>query len=376
MIYLFVLLLIFVGIYQYDLNRRKPIGSQGHTLYFVIAFTLFFIAAFRYYNGGDTINYVEFFAVVPSWSDISIYHFDAFRYPKGYIYFAALIKELWDNFLAFQILVALFVNVVIFRFIKKFSPFLFLTTLVYFMLNYFEFNMEIMRESISVALGLLAYECFRSKRYIRMVLLIFIAYEFHVSALVLIFMPLLALVKYSKTTFLTCVVLALILPTLYLAIPNLELYADLIFNQEDWITESYVIQEFSDTLTSNFYVTHVLKALIIPFASLWYIHRRHIKFEFAGMVYAYALLQLLSMFTYAFYRFANYFAPFYWIAIAYVIFILMTKHRPLRSLLFIAVFVLLIYLYQHTQFMWDDNNLQYYYNRYIPYESVITNQGY
>lgn len=375
MIYIFVLILIFIGIYKYDLTDRLFSSSKKNTLYYTIAFILFFIAAFRYYNGGDTANYAADFFQIPSWGELSEHHFYDFRFQKGYIYFVSFIKGIWDNFLIQQITTALIVNVVAFRFIKRHSPFVFLTTLMYFILNYFEFNMEIMRECISVSLGLLAYECLKSRRYVLMAILIYIAYQFHVSALILLLMPLFAVVKFSKTSFFILLVVAVSLPALYMAVPNLELYANLLFNQEDWINNQYLIQEYSDTLSVNYYITHILKFLIIPFAIIWYVNKKTM-FEMTGLVYAYALLQLLSMFSYAFYRFANYFAPFYWIAISYAIYLLISKQRELRTIFLGCILVLMVYLHQMVQFLWDSDNNQYYYNRYIPYESVFFNEGY
>lgn len=375
MIYICVLILTFIGIYKYDLTNRLFSSSKKNTLYYTIAFILFFIAAFRYYNGGDTENYAELFLQIPSWGNLSEHHFDDFRYQKGYIYFVSFVKGLWDNFLIQQILTALIVNVVVFRFIKKYSPFVFLTTLIYFILNYFEFNMEIMRECISVSLGLLAYECLKSRRYIFMAILIYIAYQFHISALILTLMPLFAAIKFSKKSFFVVLVVAISFPALYIAMPNLELYANLLFNQEDWVNDAYLIQEYSDTLSTNYYVTHILKFLFIPYVILWYVNKK-VKFDFTGLVYVYALLQLLSMFSYAFYRFANYFAPFYWIALSYAIYLLISKQRELRTIILGFILMLMVYLHQNVQFSWDSNNNQYYYNRYIPYESVFFNDGY
>lgn len=375
MIYIFVLILIFIGIYKYDLSRQHVL-LRRNSLFVLIGFILFFIAAFRYYNGGDTANYVNDFLNMPSFSSLKDFHFDCFRYQKGYIYYVSILKEIWNNFLIQQIVTALFVNVVIFRFIKKYSPVVFLTTLIYFILNYFEFNMEIMRESISVALGLLAYEVMRSKRYILMAVLIYIAYQFHVSALVLILMPLFGLVKYSRKSHVVFLFFAVLLPTLYLAIPNLEYYASLLFaDQEEWAINAYVNQDYNKKLSMIYYITHFLRFLIIPFAAVWYINK-YTKFKFTGLVYAYALLQLLGMFSYAFYRFANYFAPFYWIAIAYAIYLLASKFREIRTLVVALTLLVFLYLNQSVQLGWDAKHNRYMYNRYIPYELVFFNHGY
>lgn len=375
MIYIVVLILILIGVYKYDLVGRNHCTSKSAPLYYAIAFILFFIAAFRYYNGGDTKNYVELFRHIPQLSELSEYHFDQFRYQKGYIYFVAFVKELCDNFLIQQFITALIVNVVVFRFIKKYSPYIFLTTLIYFLLNYFEYNMEIMRECIAVAIGLLAYECWRARRYILMAVLIFVAYQIHVSALILITMPLFASIKFSKKSFAVMICIGIAFPAMYMSIPNLELYATMLFSQEDWVNDAYLIQEYSDTLSTNYYITHILRFLIIPFSLVWIVNQRS-KFEYTGLIYAYALLQLLSMFSYAFYRFANYFAPFYWIVVACGVYILLARYRQVRSITLVMTLLLFLYLHQNIQLSVNLETNQYLYQRYYPYKCVLFEEGY
>lgn len=373
MIYILVIILIWIGVYLFDL-KDIPV-KNGYGLFYFIGFILFCVAAFRYYNGGDTANYVNIFKSVPVFSELNEYDYSNFRFQRGYVIFVAVLKELWNNFLIQQIVTSLFINIVIFRFIRKYSPYIFLTTLFYFLLNYFEFNMEIMRECIAVAIGLLAYELISNKRYILGLLMIFFAYQFHISALILLILPFVTNIKFSKVSFFIVLGIGIILPTIYMAIPDLETYASIIFNQEDWVNDNYIKQDFSDTLNIRYYIGHLIKYAIVPFGMIWYINKR-IEFRFNGLVYTYAMLQLLSMYTYAFYRFANFFAPFFWIATATFLYILIKENKKVRTIIFVAFFIVYLYLYQSVQLMWDDNKNNYFYNRYIPYNSVFVDGNY
>ena len=359
MIYILVIILIWIGVYLFDL-KDIPV-KNGYGLFYFIGFILFCIAAFRYYNGGDTANYVNIFKSVPVFSELNEYDYSNFRFQRGYVIFVAVLKELWNNFLIQQIVTSLFINIVIFRFIRKYSPYIFLTTLFYFLLNYFEFNMEIMRECIAVAIGLLAYELISNKRYILGLLMIFFAYQFHISALILLILPFVTNIKFSKVSFFIVLGIGIILPTIYMAIPDLETYASIIFNQEDWVNDNYIKQDFSDTLNIRYYIGHLIKYAIVPFGMIWYINKR-IEFRFNGLVYTYAMLQLLSMYTYAFYRFANFFAPFFWIATATFLYILIKENKKVRTIIFVTFLIVYLYLYQSVQLMWDDNKNNYFYN--------------
>lgn len=159
-------------------------------------------------------------------------------------------------------------------------------------------------------------------------------------------------------------------PAMYMSIPNLEMYATMLFSQEDWVNDAYLIQEYSDTLSTNYYITHILRFLIIPFSLVWIVNQRS-KFEYTGLIYAYALLQLLSMFSYAFYRFANYFAPFYWIVVACGVYILLARYRHVRSITLVMTLLLFLYLHQNIQLSVNLETNQYLYQRYYPYKCVL-----
>lgn len=88
---------------------------------------------------------------------------------------------------------------------------------------------------------------------------------------------------------------------------------------------------------------------------------------------AFVILRCLGMFTYAFYRFGNYFEPFYWILLADAIYIYWKKIQ-MPKLLITGVFTLcILYIYQRDQMgeynMYPGHKM---YERYIPYEMVNT----
>lgn len=373
MIYILIILLIIIGIINFDLQEENKIRQMP--LFYIIGLLLFLIASFRYYNGGDTKNYVLLFKHISTIENLHLADLKNSRFQPGFLYFISYLKSIYNNFFIQQVTLSLIVNLTVFRFIKAYSSYLFFTILCYFLLNYFEFNMEIERECISVSMGLIAYDFFQNKHYLFAVLAGIIAYEFHVSALIIILIPFFSYIGFTKKSFLIILAFSIFLPSLYMAVPNLRLYASLLFNQQNWLVDSYIQQNFSKTLTLNYYVMHIIKYVIIPFGMIWYVNKR-VVFKFNGLVYAYSLLQLLSMFSYAFYRFANYFAPFYWILIATAMCIYLEKRRTFRLIGVVSFIVLFLYMYQNVQLQWDSAKHRYFYNRYIPYNTILFNQGY
>lgn len=373
MIYLFVILLLLYGVNRYDVRALNP--QKSERFYIVLCILFIAIPSFRYNIGGDTPNYAGFFNELPTLGDLNDTIFEQIRFQPGWVYFVSTLKTIWNDFVFQQIVEALFINIIVFRFIKRYSPYIFFSTLVYFLLNYFEYNTEILRESLCVAIGLLIYELWEKKHYIYSAILLFIAFEIHVSALILFFFPIASNLRITKRLYYISIIILLILPSLYMAIPNLRLYATLIFNQEDWVNDNYLIQTFAEELNINFYINHVLRYIFIPFAIIYYLNKRQ-ETKYTGMVYAYSVLQLLSMFSYAFYRFANYFAPFYWIATAMCMVLILKNTPKIRMAIISAFLVVFLYLYQSVQLLYDDYRNRYFYERYIPYVTIFEGKGY
>ena len=154
MVYLIILLALIVFSIKYDFRGNLVYKANKPYMFTCICFIL--LAGLRFFVGSDTHNYVYDFSVMPDLSKLPEYHRLDSRYQFGWDAYVCIIKSIFRGFVFVQLITAIIVNVIIFWFIKRNTTNIFIALLCYYILNYFEYNMEIMREAISVVLGLIA----------------------------------------------------------------------------------------------------------------------------------------------------------------------------------------------------------------------------
>lgn len=367
MIYLLIIVLILFCVSKYDYKKLID-----YRIFWFLCLFLTFLSGFRFYLGADTMNYRDAFYNSPILQAISKSFLESSRFQPGWLYFQSFIKTYFEKFVFLQLIQSAFVNFTVFFFIKKYSPLPYLTVLFFFMMNYFEFDMEIMRESIAVSLGLWAFYTYEhlGKRILPLIL-VFAAFQFHISALVLLSYPLLKLVGFGEKSFGISLIVCLLLPTLFTAIPNLDIYATMLFGQQDdWMKDQYLIQSFNDSLNIFYYIKHTIAYVVIPYIIV-YIIKDSYTIKITGFIYAFSYFQYLGMFSYAFYRFANYFVPFFWIGIAIGIMVIIKRYFKSLILPLLVIILILTYTYRNVLLEYESDEHRYMYERYYPYKTVF-----
>lgn len=334
------------------------------------------IAGFRYMIGADTENYYLFFKKMVSLDELNSNTLSHTRFQPGYSIFISFVKTIFGYFFVLQLIVALFLNFTLYAFITKHTKYLFTTFLVYFIINYLEFNTEIQRESIAISFGLISYMLYERKKYVIAALLVLFALEFHISAIVIVLYPILERIKFSYTSyFIILVFICGIIPSTYVAIPDLYGLVSLVLNLKNWNIDQFVGQELNDKWNMNFYLVHTAKNVVLPFLMILYIERRQ-KTNLVGYVYMWCTLQFLNMYSYGFYRFANYFAPFVWLYYSLFIVTFIKQHfYKIRIIIMVLFSALILYFYQDHLLRHDGGFLSedsYKYERYFPYKSIFT----
>ena len=230
-----------------------------------------------------------------------------------------------------------------------------------------------MREVTAVSSALLAVDLFEKKKYIHACVWVVIANLMHASAIVVVLFPILSFIKYSKTTILISVILAFSIFSIYQIIPDLSYYADLIFGYGDY-GDRYLNRDISQAYNYNFYIMHFLRYFIIPILALIITKD---NFRYTGYIVTWMMFGLLSITSYAFYRFNNYFSPFVWILYAEAIGIIVKKLKVNKVLMMAMTITVFLYIYQRTLLSIDDYHGGYrIYERYFPYDMVGPNQDY
>lgn len=151
-VYVFLFVLFVYYIIRYDYRTRKQQNYKQSFYFCCILLSL--IAGLRYHIGSDTANYIDYFEAVPSlWDFFRFIDIQALSQPLWFL-LLSVIKTFFKDFLAFQLIHAFIVNLLIGRFIYKQCKKPFIALLAYYCCCWWNFSFEIMRESLCVAIYL------------------------------------------------------------------------------------------------------------------------------------------------------------------------------------------------------------------------------
>lgn len=195
MIYCAILFLLVCLSFQYDINGTK----KGRDIWYGIMLMAFIlVAGLRWRIGIDTPAYLyRFYHEYPP-----IDHFSWEDYPVGkdpfFILINSFVKTIGGRFYLVQLIQATIVNVLIFKFIKKHSKYIFTCLFFYAITCYTTYNMEIMRGGLSIVICLFANDYVLEKKWVKAYLLYILALMFHVQTLLLFFLPFLTFLKFNK----------------------------------------------------------------------------------------------------------------------------------------------------------------------------------
>ena len=364
MIYLFSTAVIFVFAITHNYSNR--LGFNDNKKY--IAFALLtYVAAFAYMLGSDTPEYVGFYQHLEPINFLTSNHISQYRYQPGFTIFCSILRFFSNNYLLFQFIHAILVNLVIFRFCNKYSHNPYISLLAYMLINYLEFNFEIQRESLAVICGLLAYDCYIHKRLLLSILYFFLAYFFHFSAIILLLIPVLLKFKSSKRNIYILALFAAISPWIWRSIPNAELF--LLLTTDGSIYSSYINQEINTDYNLYYYISFYIMNMGIPLVVLFFIKNKNPYYQ--NLVLAFILFRMLSLFSYGFYRFSNYFVCFYWIALADFLPYICTKYKKNKVFVYAVVLSIICFTNQTKLFWYEAESNRYIFQRYYPYSDII-----
>ena len=192
MLYLSVFVILFYLSFRYDLMGSKT-NKDFWYIFMLVVFIL--IAGLRYRLGEDTPNYLwSFYHKHPSLDKITLSDLSIGNDPF-WVLMNSIVKSLGGRFYHVQLIQASFINILIFKYIKKHSSYIFTCLLFYAFTCYTAYNMQIMRASFSIVLCLFANDYFIDKKWIKGYCLILVGFFFHVQTIVMFMMPLLLFMR-------------------------------------------------------------------------------------------------------------------------------------------------------------------------------------
>ena len=317
--------------------------------------------ALRYKLGGDTFNYMSDFKSFPYFGQLTFDSFAGLKYAPLWIVLFSLTKSLFGSFVYFQFVHAIFVNGIIFWFIQKYSRYKFASLALYFIYFYLYFNTEILRESISICLFLLAVPSFLEHKWKKYYALVIVAFLFHYSAIILFLFPLLKNLKTRVVYYLLALLLLYFVSLLVLSfLPPIfaELY------------KTYVV--FEPNLGGYLYTT--ICFILFP-ALLLFIQKKYLAedFVFNSLVF---IFFLISVYTYLSpsiaLRFFNYLIPITTIVFINFIGDLLVKRMAITSA--VLFFIPCLLFFKSQEYLQDTSSIvpgTRFYFRWYPYTHVF-----
>lgn len=165
---------------KYDVLGEK---NNKWIHFYTILILLISVSGFRYRLGTDTYSYINEFEKYPDLFHLTIEDFSEFRYQPFWILLNSIGKTL-GSFIFVQFVISIIHISLLGKFLKQICPSLiFSSILLYYIFDYAVFNMEVMRESVSISLFLMSLLSLSRSEKKRAYVYIGLAFMFHVYSL-------------------------------------------------------------------------------------------------------------------------------------------------------------------------------------------------
>ncbi len=195
----YILMLLILG-FAYPLCIRKP-SAKKNTVYVCIVFGYMLVmSVLRYGIGNDYFNYRSYLYGMTDNGLSFIQTVRIYGLEPGYVLLLKAAALLGGDYIVLNVITAVLIIVPTAYIILKYSKMPWLSAWLYLTVTFFYNSLNFTRQSLSVAVIFLGWRFFRDKKHIPAVLIIIAASMFHISALVLLPVYFLSLIKPSAKT--------------------------------------------------------------------------------------------------------------------------------------------------------------------------------
>jgi len=180
------------------LGLRGNAGRRGSRVILVVAFVAFvaFSSMRAVSVGNDTVEYHRVFEEIKATTSLQE-AFTVSRFEYGYVVLNYLVSRITDSFNILLLIISVFVYGSAVLFIKRYAANYSLAVLLAFGISAFYDFTLFTRQSVAVAIFLLAVPALMERKLVRYVLLVVLASQFHVSVLLLLVVYLIPYMRLS-----------------------------------------------------------------------------------------------------------------------------------------------------------------------------------
>lgn len=196
MLYLVIIFLVLYCTYRFDIHNQN---KYKNSWFYFLMILFIVVAGFAYRLGYDNAHYMREF---PSYSVGNGYDWHELTSYKGrqpmWVLMTKISKSIVNNYWFFRLLHSILLNTLMFLALRKLTKYIFTTILFYFVLVYFEFNFQVMRQSLAVALFMFSITKYENNKWLSYYFINILGFLFHESAIITFFLPLIKLLRISR----------------------------------------------------------------------------------------------------------------------------------------------------------------------------------
>ncbi len=337
----------------------REIKKNEKYIVIVITILLILFSGLRFSGtGSDDWSYIIIFDKVNKLSD-ALFSIDELNImghhmEYGYILLNSVVKSFSDNYM-FLFLCTAFISVGFSSYnYLKYSPYIFLTLLLFFVHTYLYRDMNQIRAAIAASISLFSIRHIEDKNHAKFYIVMFFSSLFHIASLIIFIPYLLSLTKFTKFKSLFFVILGFVLGGLSIStiiINNFPLIGSV-----TQTLNNYAESEYNSRSLGLFNITNI-KVLAIYVFSYFYYDRLEKKLPYFRTIFIFYTLDLAWRFAFNdFAILAGRLATFFEIIEVILIpsYILIFKNKRIATLVIIfyasAVFYMNIFIIERIDY--------------------------
>lgn len=374
MIYIILFFLFFIPAIFYDLLKQ----SKGRNFVYVAeCVILILFVGLRFRVGGDTLYYMEYFLEYPSLLELHTFDFSEAPFNPLWYILNALCISIYDDFITFQLVHALIVNVTFFWFFNKYSTHKFSLVVLYFFAFFCYYNMEILREILPICIFMISWQYLITKKWLQYFGLSLLALGFHSSALILFLYPFILLIV-RKASWLRMNLYVIVILIITYFINGNELLQTFVYYFFDDGVMGDKLEHYSNLGGANLVGTiYIYIYMCIPILILiWLQQKYNIESNeklFGAMLLLLLFQSLRSLGDLMFIRFSNYLQPFFLVYLVNTFYHIAKFTSKTSIARVLVLYVLLWFSYDRTYYYVSDRDISgaHFYFLFDPYYTVF-----
>lgn len=362
MIYLVLLIYIFVLSFRFDKDKRLYKHKSKRIHQIILYLSLSTVAGLSYRLGIDCIRYEMKFDMIEPINQFSTLQLLLSSYDLDPLWaiLNSVVKFFSEEFFVLHLVVALFINGVIFWFVNKHSKYFFTTILLYCLFQYWNFNFEILREAVSVSFFLLGLDNIigGKNNYLRYYLLALPAVFFQTFGFVVLLLPIFKVLKVQNHLTSAIWVTIILTPVIFYFMNMITASGLLMEDASSKMENGYLDESSSFNI---FGIIISIATLVAPSLFMVYKTKGEIDESLRSFAIFYPLLIITTYGYYMMYRMGNY------VFIPFVICVGQYIHNAFKKKDVKVCLVFLVFFLFSIRNSFNEST----YRRYMPYSSVF-----